>query len=354
MRYPCGRILKEGLPEWINFIELEYGVFNDEIKKKLLKISSATIDRQLKVYKQEKGKSLTRSTGFRDEIPIQGSVWDIKVPGFVESDTVAHCGGSLAGEFVNTLTIVDIATIWTEVRAIFGRGSNAAFDALKDIEASLPFPILGYDADNGGEVLNWGILRYFRDERIEQGRPPVQVTRSRAYKKNDNAHVEQRNDSIARRYLGYERIDFVQVLPLINYYYSQIVCPLQNHFLPTFKLKDKVRVKSRTKRIYDNPITPYLRIMNSPDVAQELKDKLQKQHQLLNPVALNKLEYVIRKQIDSALKNLRSGIDNPIKIPEPILLLEDAVQTYKIVLEKSYKNTVVNNNLKYSFNPVTP
>ncbi len=354
MRYPCGRILKEGIPIWLEFIEAEYGLFKPDVRAKLLTVSSATIDRILKGYKVEKGKSFTRSTGFRDEIPIQENIWDIKIPGYIESDTVAHCGGSLAGEFVNTLTIVDIATIWTEARAVFGRGSNAVFDALKVIEAALPFPILGYDADNGGEVLNKAILSYFREERIEQGRPPVQVTRSRAYKKNDNAHVEQRNDSIARRYLGYERIDFNELVPLINYYYSEIVCPLQNHFFPTFKLKDKVRVKSRTRRIYDDPVTPYSRVMESPHVSQDFKDRLLLQHQKINPVQLVILERIIRKQIDSVLKNLRQGIQGKIIVPETCLAQIPLTTNYNIQLKKSDKNTVIKQMYRYSFNPTSP
>jgi hypothetical protein len=209
MKYPCSKVLKEGIPDWLGFIEAEYGVFEEKIKDQLLSISPATMDRYLKRYKVDKGKSFTRSAGFRDEIPIQENIWNIEEPGHVETDTVAHCGGSMMGEFINSLTVVDIATLWTEVAPSFGRGSNNTFKALKDIEARLPFPIVGYDADNGGEVLNKQIVAYFIDERIEQGKKPVQVTRSRPYKKNDNAHVEQRNDSIPRRYLGYERNGFL-------------------------------------------------------------------------------------------------------------------------------------------------
>jgi hypothetical protein len=251
----------EAMPEWLPYIEEERGAFPCQVRERLLLVSATTIDRILKPFKAKKGRSFTRSTGFRDEIPIQESVWNIQLPGFVESDSVAHCGGSLHGEFINTITLVDIATLWTEARGIFGRGSNAAFEALKDIEANLPFPILGYDADNGGEVLNRHVLSYFRDERIQLGRHPVQVTRSREYHKNDNAHVEQRNDSIARRYLGYDRLSFRQLVPLINYYYAKIVCSLHNQFVPSFKLQDKIRIKSRTRRIYNKPTTPYSRLM---------------------------------------------------------------------------------------------
>jgi len=154
VRYPCGRVLRAAIPHWLPCIEEEYGFFPEDVRERLLSISAATIDRILRPWKAAKGRGFTRSGGFRDEIPIQGNIWDIQVPGYMETDTAAICGGSLLGEFVNTLTMVDIATLWTATRAVFGRGSNSVFDAIRDIEHTLPFPILGYDADNGGEVLN--------------------------------------------------------------------------------------------------------------------------------------------------------------------------------------------------------
>lgn len=158
-RYMCSRHLKSAMPEWLPCIEEEIGKFEESIHTRLLSISAPTIDRILKPYKVQKGRSSTRSGGFRDEIPIQENIWDIKVPGFMESDTVAHCGGSLMGEFINSLTMVDIASIWTEVRAVFGKGSGPIVTAIEDIENSLPFDILGYDSDNGTEVLNRHVLR---------------------------------------------------------------------------------------------------------------------------------------------------------------------------------------------------
>jgi hypothetical protein len=306
-KFMCSRHLKAAMPEWLPFVEKEYGCFSNEIRQKLLTVSAPTMDRLLKRYRAIRGKSFTRSGGFRDEIPIQGNVWDISVPGYLESDTVAHCGGSTAGEFVYTVTMVDIATIWTETRAVFGKGSTNIVNAIEDIELRLPFPILGYDSDNGTEVLNSHILRYFRDERIERGLEPVLVTRAKEYDKNSQAHVEQRNDSVARKYLGYERLDYAELVPLINHYYIDVVCPLINHFFPTFKLKDKVLIKARKKRIYDKPVTPYVRIMASAEVSDERKHKLKQVHESLNPVELSKREFKLRHQVDQALKRLRNA-----------------------------------------------
>lgn len=315
VRYPCGRALKEAIPLWLPAIEGEYGEFPEQIRALLLEISSPTIDCILQPFKVERGVSFTRNGGFRDEIEIQGNIWNVTVPGYMETDTAVMCGGSLLGEFVNTLTMVDIATLWTETRAMFGRGSNAAFDVIRDIEHTLPFSLLGYDADNGGEVLNRHLYAYFYTDRIHKGLPPIEVTRSRPYHKNDNAHVEQRNDTMVRKYLGYERLAFKELVPLLNHYYAKVVCPLVNHFMPSFKLSDKIKVKSRIKRVYKPPITPYQRLMQSPHLSDTQKLRLHIEHNALNPVLLSKQEYRLRKLIDDSIRALKLGKTMPLHHP---------------------------------------
>ena len=304
--YMCGRYLKEAMPDWLPAIEAEYGAFSADVHERLLSISASTIDRYLRPHKAEHGKTLTKPGGvIRSEIPVQGNIWDTTIPGHIECDTVAHCGGSMFGDFINSVTTVDIATTWTEVRGTWGRGSSGVMEQLTDIERTLPFNILGYDADNGGEVLNWHVISYFTNRAI-----PVAVTRARAYHKNDNAHVEQKNNSVARRQLGYERLDSQALLPLINHYYKDIVCPLLNHFYPTNKLKDKLLVQSKRKRLYDKPCTPFARVMTSVLVADTNKQELLRFHASLNPVKLRLLEQKVRKQIDLLMKDFRSKQQN--------------------------------------------
>jgi hypothetical protein len=316
-RFMCSRFLKAAMPEWLPAIERKYGQFSPNVRERLMQISPPTIDRILKPWKGMKGKSLTRSGGYRDEIPIQQCIWNVQEPGHLEADTVAHCGTSAMGEFTNSLTMTDLATTWTEVRAVHSKASGPIVQAVEDIEAGLPFNIVGYDSDNGTEVLNQHILNYFINERTERGRTAVKVTRSRAYHKNDNAHVEQKNNSIVRRYLGYERFEFAELTPLINYYLRDIVSPLLNHFYPSFKLADKVLMGARKHRVYKAPVTPYQRVMASIYVPDEQKNILKSIHESLDPIELTNQEHLIRWRINNANKLLLAGQDASaiLKIP---------------------------------------
>ena len=305
--YACSGILKADMETWVNAREEVRDKYDNEIKELLLSISRPTIDRVLHDYKKNKGKSTTHSGGFKEEIPVQKNIWDVNIPGYVEADTVAHCGGSLAGEFIYSYTTVDIATLWTEVRGIYGKGSLVAVKAFEDIEDSLPFDLLGYDSDNGTEMMNQYMYKYLTTEREERGRSEVTVTRARAYHSNDNAHVEQRNNSVARKYLGYERYGFKELQPLINYTYKYVLCPLLNHFYSVYKLKDKILAKHRKNRIYGTPEKPYEKIINSDYVSQERKDILKELHDALNPVLLHDKKQKLFEQIDLANKELQKG-----------------------------------------------
>jgi len=294
----CSKKLKVALPLWLPFYEVEYGQLSEEAKAKLLAISPATIDRLLKPSKvSHKRKGLCGSKPgslLKNQIPIRTGNWDITKPGFCEADTVAHCGNSLSGEFIWSLTLTDIFSAWTENRAIWGKGSEDVLDKIKDIEERLPFELLGFDCDNGSEFLNYHLIRYFSD------RPKtkmVQFTRSRPYHKDDNAHVEQKNWTHVRQLFGYDRFGNKALVPLMNNLYSNEYSLLQNYFCPSMKLISKERINSKYRKKYDLPQTPYQRLLSCNDISAETKQSLISAYKQLNP-------FVLRKNIEIKLKSI--------------------------------------------------
>jgi hypothetical protein len=237
---------------WLPFYGATFEPLTPGTRKLLLSISAASIDRVLQPVrvKLRKGRCTTRpGTLLRNQIPIRTHHWDVTQPGFVEADTVAHCGNSIAGEFVWSLTFTDILTTWTENRATWGKGSVGVLDRIKDIENHIPFALKGFHCDSGTEFLNNHLLRYFTD------RPKVvSFTRSRPYKKNDNAHVEQKNWSHVRQLLGYDRLDQPELVPMINDLYTHEWSLYQNHFCPSFKLVEKTRINSKYRKKYDKEV----------------------------------------------------------------------------------------------------
>ncbi len=281
----CSKKLKVAIPMWLPFYDFP---LEENIKKQLLTISPPTIDRVLKssrIHYKRHGLSGTKP-GYllKNQIPIRTEHWDVTSPGFMEADTVVDCGNSMAGDFVWSITLTDIATTWTEIRATWNKGAEGVVAGVKEIEEALPFEILGFDSDNGSEFLNWHFIRYFTENREKK----VMFTRSRPYRKNDNAHVEQKNWTHVRHLLGYDRFDNSQAVPLINSLYAQEWSLYQNHFIPTMKLVKKEKINSKYRRKYEEPKTPYDRVLASPNISEETKQKLMKIHNELNPFQLKK------------------------------------------------------------------
>ncbi len=195
----CAKRLKAMIPLFLPHYK-KY-ILSKEIKEKLLKISPATIDRLMAPSRAKftkKGLATTKPGSIiKKQIPIKTNQWNETIPGFIEADTVAHCGSTVAGMFVYSLNCVDIASGWTEQRAVWGKGEHGVLKAIKDIEKSIPFPIKGFDCDNGSEFLNWHLLRH-----LTERKQPVQFTRVRPYHKNDNAHIENKNWTHTRQYLN--------------------------------------------------------------------------------------------------------------------------------------------------------
>ena len=281
--YACGRRLAAMLPEWVPAYEQHERKMPGEVREKLLSASGRTLDRLLEPLRgQGTGGSLTRpGTLLRHQIPIRGSVWEEGKAGWLEVDTVALCGGSVAGEFVWMLDGVDYATTWVELRAMWGRGQVGTLAALRDVEASLPFELLGLDSDNGGEFMNYHVLRW-----LQKRSRPVFMTRSRPNKKDDNAHVEQKNWTHIRQCFGYERHDNPEVVEPINALVKGAYGQLLNYFHASLKLERKEFIDGRLKRVYGEPQTPLARVLASAEVRPQTKRRLEQEKARLNPFAL--------------------------------------------------------------------
>ncbi len=278
--------LKAAFPFWIPWAKKHFNI-TPEIEQQLLSISTATIDRRLKPKKYRIKKriySTTRpGTLLKHMIPIKTHCWDVKKPGFMETDLVAHCGSSAEGVYINSLNCTDIHTTWTETRAIMGKSQIAAHNAIKEIKDSIPFQLLGLDPDNDSPFINWH-LKTFCDKH------KIQFTRSRPYKKDDNAHIEQKNWTHVRKIFGYVRYDSSLALQAINDLYLNELRLFTNLFQPSVKLVKKIRIGSKLKRIYAKPKTPFQRLCEckAKHIKQEKVKELKKLFHSLDPFLLSK------------------------------------------------------------------
>ena len=294
----CSKRLVGALPLWLAH---DPGVAR-KTKEQLLSLSASTIDRLLRPVRAKlgpKGRCTTKpGTLLKKQIPIRTEHWDVTRPGFIEADTVAHCGNSIEGEYVWTVTLTDIHTGWTCLRAVWGRGSAGVLEQIRDIEQSLPFPILGFDCDNGSEFLNHHLVRYFQKRTM-----PVGFTRSRPYRKNDNAHVEQKNWMTVRQILGYERFEQPGLAPLVNTLYRSCWEPLVNCYHPVCKLVYKERLGARYRKRYDQATTPAHRLLRHAELTNEHRQRvLQDQGQ--NP-------YQLKRELERRLKSIFNQLRCP-------------------------------------------
>jgi hypothetical protein len=276
--------LKEALALWLPFYK--ESDFTPEMKVKILKMSASTLGRFLqRGRKYLKGLSTTkRARFFRYRIALTPEILpEANRPGYVEADTVGHCGDHIGGEYVHSLTFTDRHSGWTDNRALWTKSSLEVKKGTLSIEAELPFTLISFDSDCGTEFLNYRMMRYF------ENRPnPVKMTRSRPYHKNDNAHVEQKNFTHVRALFGYERIEDESLIPLMNEIYQKYWNPLNNFFLPSMKLKEKERIGSKMKRKFETPKTPCQRLMESQHLSDHQKRKLKEKLKELNPFELKK------------------------------------------------------------------
>jgi hypothetical protein len=278
--YMCGKRLVVAIRTNLEALQ-RYGEMTVDpwVQERLLTISASTIDRLLKQERKRtelRGRSYTKPGSLRNhQIPIRTfSDWNEAQVGFVEADLVGHDGGNNRGDFAQTLTVTDVKTGWTEVRAVKNKAQRWVFAALKKIRGILPFEVKGIDSDNGSEFINSHLFRYCSAEQIT-------FTRSRPYRKNDSCFVEQKNYAVVRTVAGYFRYETQAQVRLLNAIYREYRL-LVNFFYPSMKLVEKRREGSKVRKRYDTPKTPYQRVLQAPEVAEARKEALREQYATLN------------------------------------------------------------------------
>lgn len=280
MRYMCSKRMVAALPLWLGYYDC-----SEEVKQHLLEMSSSTIDRLLKPYRHawKKGKSGTKAGSYiKSKIPIELLTAKVKKPGTMEADLVLHCGNSLLGSFTSTLTMTDLYSSWTENRAIWTKEADQVLLQIRQVRGSLPFHLREFACDNGSEFINYKMVKYFENKK----NGVVKFVRRRPYKKNDNAHVEQKNDTHVRQLFGYSRIDTKELVAMMNDIYQNYWNPYNNFFCPAMKLKEKIRIGGKVKKIYDTPKTPYQRLLEADGLSDLQKKNLTLTFDSLNPIDL--------------------------------------------------------------------
>ena len=289
--YPWSVRLKAILPIWMPWIRQRYRP-SAETERQLLGISPRQMDRRLQGKKSHGKQRLYGQTKpgtlLKHHIPVKTDSWNVTTPGFAEIDLVSHSGNSGEGEFAYTLNLTDIQSGWTESRALLGKGQEGVQKALEEIQRSLPFTLLGLDSDNGSEFINWHLERWCKQRQI-------QLTRGRPYKKDDNAHIEQKNWTHVRKLLGWERYDSPTAVEAMNNLNRQELRLWLNLYLPSVKLVKKVRVGSKVRRVYDAPQTPFERVLASASSHSDSITALKKLRASLDPFQLGK---VIERKIE--------------------------------------------------------
>jgi hypothetical protein len=303
---PCGKRLVPILRQWLRYYEQRFGELSGRQRQLVKQVSAATLDRLLGPARSEHVKRSRCGTKpgnmLRSEIPIRTGTWDLKGPGYLEADSVAHCGGSLAGDFIWSLTYTDIVSGWTEGGAVWNKGAAGVLAATKEVEQRLPFALLGFDSDNGGEFLNHHLWSYMRDRK-----EAVEFTRSRPYHSDDNAHVEQKNWTWARQLLGYGRLEDPELVGPISGLYREVWAPWQNFFLPCLKLKRKWREGSHWRKRYELPRTAYERLCDPGILSRRARSQLKEKYSSLDPFALKEeLEKRLHKILYPGVKKQTS------------------------------------------------
>jgi Integrase core domain len=315
----CGKRLKVMIPTLLPALERNGRLKLDELDRgRVLAVSAATIDRMLRDVKVAASGGKRRRAGFysaiRREVPIRTfNDWNSPPPGFCEVDMVAHGGTSVAGSFIQTLTMVDVATGWTECLPLVTREGSLVVEAVKRAQNLFPWLLRGVDFDNDSAFMNDVVVPWCREQKLE-------VTRSRAYKKNDQAFVEQKNGAVVRRLMGYGRFDGADTTRVMARLYAAARLYI-NFFQPSFKLKEKRREGAKVIKRYHAPSTPYERALVHPEVPAAVKQQLREQYRTLDPVALLAEIRATQEELGNRVDR-RAGKDTTL---QPVPSAPDAV-----------------------------
>lgn len=315
----CSKRLVPFLPELISSLERHGHLrLTDDLKERVLSVSAATFDRLLRKerIKISGGLSTTKpGTLLKNQIKVRTFAdWDEEKPGFFECDLVAHCGETTMGVFLNTLVMTDIITTWTECIALIKKSADDVILGFNTASQLLPFNVLGIDVDNGSEFINYELLDYCEKNNIT-------FTRSRPYKKNDQAHVEEKNGSIVRRLIGYDRYETEAAWEVMCELYAVLRLYI-NFFQPSLKLIDKIRKGSKTIKKYDSAKTPYQRVLSSKHIELKVKNSLTEQYHKLDPIILKKQLSMLQEKLWQQIwkKEIKSAAEiavEPDKLPQP-------------------------------------
>jgi len=311
--YPCSARLKALIKLWLPWIQKQFQL-KQQVEKQLLSISARQMDRRLKDKKAQVGRRMYGRTKpgtlLKHHIPIRTDNWDVKTPGWTEVDTVSHSGNSAAGKFAYTINQTDILTTWVESRAVLGKTEDVMVKGLDEMAHALPFPLKGLDSDNGSEFVNWHIWRYCK-------RNKIQPFRGRPYKKDDNAHIEQKNWTHVRKLMGWDRYDTQEAVDAMNDLYRNELRLFMNLFMPSMKLLRKERIGSKLKRHYDKPLTPFERVIASKKGDPIKIAELKKLYDALNPFDLAK---TIEDKLERLFKLANQRQSPGIPVAEKTLL----------------------------------
>jgi len=336
----CSKRFVPYLPTFVRALErCGHLKLKPEVKRRLLGISTATVDRLL--YKKRHGKARPLTTTRRGrllkhQIPIRTFTdWDEDKVGFLEADSVAHCGTTMAGTFINSFVLTDIKTGWTECLALLYKDQDLVVRGLEEARRRFPFPVRGLDTDNGSEFITGTMVKYCEKEKIT-------FTRSRPYKKNDQCFVEQKNGQIVRRLIGYDRYEGVEAARAMAELYA-VIRLYTNFFQPSMRLVSKSRDGAKVRRLYDKPRTPYERVLLASEVASTIKGSLRRQYHSLDPVALLKAINDLQDALwaygyrESSSRKRAPLPESPEPVTKPLLSDAHSGRTYRRRVKKNKK-----------------